>query len=70
MAEKTSFLHSGYVIDGISMNLTPARMLDECLADPSGECNGNGPFEPIVDETVDLAPSTFVFKEQEILWHI
>lgn len=66
MTEKTSFLHSGYVIDGISMNLTPARMLDECLADPPGECNGNGPFEPIVDETVDLAPSTFVFKEQEI----
>ena len=66
MAEKTSFLHSGYIIDGINMNLTPARMLDDCLAEPQGNAPGSIPYEPIVDETVDLAPSTFLFDEKEI----
>lgn len=66
MAEKTSFLHSGYIIDGINMNLTPARMLDDCLAEPQGNAPVSIPYEPIVDETVDLAPSTFLFDEKEI----
>jgi len=57
MNEKTSALYSEYVIDGVQQELTPARILEVCLAvdavrpEPLG-----GVFEPIVDETVDPAP--------------
>ena len=55
MKEKVSPLHSEYIIDGLTQDLTPAQMLDDSLvpgtAVPAGEACGQ-----IVDETVDPKP--------------
>ena len=57
MNEKTSALYSEYVIDGIPQELTPARILEACLAeDAAGVPAGGEGFGPVVDETVDPAP--------------
>lgn len=57
MNEKTSALYSEYVIDGVPQDLTPARILEACLAeDAARPAAPEGPFDPIVDETVDPAP--------------
>ncbi|MBO4383388.1 MAG: hypothetical protein J5847_04765, partial [Clostridia bacterium] len=56
MNEKTSALYSEYVIDGVPQELTPARILDACMAEDSARTEARGTFEAIVDETVDPAP--------------
>ena len=57
MDEKTSALYSEYVIDGVPQELTPAQILEACLAEGAERPNApEGAFEPIVDETVDPAP--------------
>ena len=57
MDENTSALYSEYVIDGVPQELTPASILEACLAeDATGVPAPEGPFAPIVDETVDPAP--------------
>lgn len=57
MDEKTSALYSEYVIDGVPQELTPASILEACLAeDAAGAPAPDGDFAPIVDETVDPAP--------------
>ena len=57
MNEKTSALFSEYVIDGVPQELTPARILEACLAeDAAGVPVPDENFDPIVDETVDPAP--------------
>ena len=56
MNEKTSALYSEYVIDGVPQELTPARILDACMAEDAARTEAPGSFEPIVDETVDPAP--------------
>ena len=69
MKEKTSALHSVYIIDGIPQPLTPAEILADCLPPgrsesqdkPSGS-QGTG-FEPIVDETTDPSPSPDTLKD-------
>ena len=66
MKGNTSALNSTYVIDGVTMDLTPAEILDDCLRMPQSEANGNPALEqssaktavdPIVDETTDPSPT-------------
>ena len=47
MKEKVSPLHSEYIIDGVTQELTPAQMLDDASCLPSGQ------YSPIVDESLD-----------------
>ena len=55
MNEKTSALYSEYIIDGIRQDLTPARMLDACLASAPTPSDSSADYEPVVDETLDPA---------------
>ena len=65
MKEKTSALHSKYIIDGVSRRLTPAEMLDDCLASKGlTERVDDGIFEPVIDESTDPSPSMSDFKSQ------
>ena len=57
----TDLLHSNYIIDGVQMTLSPERMLRECTAEPPLEPDWDP--ETIADETLDLAPDQFQFKE-------
>ena len=57
----TDLLHSNYIIDGVQMTLSPERMLRECSVEPPLEPDGDP--ETIADETLDLAPDQFQFKE-------
>ena len=59
MTGKISPLWSEYVIDGSSPLLPPGQMLQECLSlDAEAPARPGGPFEPVVDEVVDPAPSS------------
>lgn len=55
MNEKTSALYSEYIIDGIRQDLTPARMLNACLASAPAPPDSSADYEPVVDETLDPA---------------
>lgn len=67
MKEKTSALHSKYIIDGVSRRLTPAEMLDDCLASAEVKPNTeSGEFEPVVDESTDPSPSMKKFQNQNV----
>ncbi len=67
MKEKTSALHSKYIIDGVSRRLTPAEMLDDCLASAEGKpATESGGFEPVVDESTDPSPSMKNFLNQNV----
>lgn len=67
MKEKTSALHSKYIIDGVSRRLTPAEMLDDCLASKGeGTLPEKEDFEPIVDESTDPSPSMKKFMNQNV----
>lgn len=57
-------LHSNYIIDGVQMALSPERMLRECVVEPPIEPDGDP--ETLVDETLDLRPDNFQFKESSI----
>lgn len=52
MDGKISPLYSDYIIDGVPQELTPAQMLDVCLAERLPVCY-EGSFEQIVDESID-----------------
>ena len=67
MKEKTSALHSKYIIDGVSRRLTPAEMLDDCIASKDEvTIPKNGDFEPVVDESTDPSPSMKKFQSQNV----
>ncbi len=67
MKEKTSALHSKYIIDGVSRRLTPAEMLDDCLASKREDAiQGKEDFEPIIDESTDPSPSMNKFMNQNV----
>lgn len=67
MKEKTSALHSKYIIDGVTKRLTPAEMLDDCLAGKVDKRQDKSEgFEPIVDESTDPSPSLNRFRSQDI----
>lgn len=50
-------MYSPYIIDGIQMDSTPARMLEGCMTEkpPEGEACDTA-YDSIVDETVDHTP--------------
>lgn len=52
MKEKTSALYSEYIIDGAAQELTPAAMLDDCLAG-AADTVAQEEYAPVVDETID-----------------
>lgn len=67
MKEKTSALHSKYIIDGVSRRLTPAEMLDDCIVSKDEvTIQKNGDFEPVVDESTDPSPSMKKFQSQNV----
>ena len=67
MKEKTSALHSKYIIDGVSRRLTPAEMLDDCLVAKGDEhLPEKEGLEPIVDESTDPSPSMKTFLNQNV----
>ena len=70
MNEKTSALYSEYVIDGVPQELTPARILDACMAEDAARTEAPGSFEPIVDETVDPAPKPCATDPSKIAEYI
>lgn len=59
MKEKLSALYSKYIIDGIQQALTPAQILNDCLARQSAgkTVRGAGEFGAIVDESIDPDPA-------------
>ena len=60
----TDLLHSNYIIDGVQMALSPERMLRECTVEPPAEQDGAP--ETLADETLDLRPDNFQFKESSV----
>lgn len=66
MKEKTSALHSEYIIDGIPRRFTPADILDGCL-DREPETVQYAEYDPIVDESTDPCPATDQFKGQDVM---
>lgn len=65
MKEKASALYSEYVIDGIQQETTPARMLEECLVNPTFS-EASLDYEPIVDESLDPSTARGIFNEDNI----
>ena len=57
-------LYSSYILSGVTMPLSPARMLRECTVQPPLEPDGDP--ETIADEHIDPAPDTFPFEESAI----
>lgn len=69
MKEKASALHANYIIDGVRQQLTPAELLDGCLAEGGGAPEeGNG--GTLVDETLDPSPSAARFDERRIMEYL
>jgi len=62
---KTSALHSLYVIDGQKKELSPARMLEECLAKQMPP-SSDEQWDSIVDETIDASPVPDKFDPDKI----
>lgn len=64
MKENVSPLYSEYIIDGVHMQASPARMLQECTASPQDfpetSCCGT-----IMDETVDASPGRRHLDEED-----
>ena len=59
--KQTDLLNSNYIIDGVPMTLTPARMLRECMVDPPLEPDGDLPA--LADEREDPAPDNYTYDE-------
>lgn len=66
MKENISALYSEYVIDGIPMELTPAMMLDSCIAAPGSA----SPFDPIIDESLDPELCTVQADSSKVMSYI
>ena len=65
MKEKTSALHSEYIIDGIPRRFTPADILDGCMDREPQPPREYIEYEPIVDESTDPSPAADRFKSQD-----
>jgi len=64
MADKAPNLYDAYIIDGIPQSLTPAGLLQECtLPGALPPRTGAG---TVADETVDIAPTPFDFKDEAV----
>ena len=57
-------LNSSYILDGVPMPLSPARMLRECTAQPPLEPDGDP--ETIADEYLDPPTDSYPFQESDI----
>jgi hypothetical protein len=77
MKEKTSALHSEYIIDGTREELTPAQMLDSCMIDTAVKSDGmlpldhdkgkpGCPYDAIADETIDPTPGTYSYDNSKL----
>ena len=64
MAEKAPNLYDSFIIDGIQQPLTPAGLLGECTL--PGALPGQPSGGTVADETVDIAPTPFDFRDGEI----
>lgn len=60
----TDLLNASYILDGVPMPLSPAKMLRECTAEPPLEPDGDP--STIADEHLDQDPRSFDFKEEDI----
>lgn len=60
----TDLVNASYILDGVPMPLSPAKMLRECTAEPPVEPDGDP--STIADEHLDQEPGNFAFKESEI----
>ena len=68
MAEKQSALHSCYIIDGILQELTPARMLDECMV---GKREAPESAEgQIIDESVEPMIVPAIYDDEKVHYYI
>ena len=64
MLDKQTILSSEYVIDGARMDITPKRILENCMnpeAQPEEELSGR-----IVDEVPDISPVPYVWNPGKI----
>lgn len=64
MTELDNILYGQYIIDGVQMPLSPARMLRECTLAPPLEPDGAP--ETVADEHLDPAPGSYQFRENEV----
>lgn len=60
----TDLLNASYILDGVSMPLSPAKMLRECTVEPPLEPDGDP--VTIADEHLDQDPGSFVFSEDDV----
>ena len=60
----TELLNASYILDGVPMPLSPAKMLRECTAEPPLEPDGDQ--ATIADEHLDQYPKHYDFKEKDI----
>ena len=60
----TDLLNASYILDGVTMPLSPAKMLRECTAEPPLEPDGDP--ATVADEHLDQEPRGFEFKEEDI----
>ena len=64
MADKAPNLYDAYLIDGIPQALTPAGLLQECTL--PGALPPRTEAGSVADETVDIAPTPFDFRDEAI----
>ena len=64
MTELDNILYGQYIIDGVQMPLSPARMLRECTLEPPLEPDGAP--ETVADEHLDPTPGSYEFREAEV----
>ena len=64
MADKAPNLYDAYIIDGIPQALTPAGLLQECTL--PGALPAPLPAGSVADETVDISPTPFDFRDEDI----
>lgn len=64
--EKTSALHSRYIIDGVKQELTPAQLLDSVSVTPSGTGMDASALPVIVDETAEAGLAPFSFDRRKV----
>lgn len=66
MTEKTSPLHSIFVIDGVQQEFTPAQLLDAVTEGPSRQAAGSQASRIVADETLDPVLKPFAAEEKGI----
>ena len=69
MTRKSSFLHSGYIIDGARQILTPADMLKGCCAGGVVPPPDEPSPEVIADEFLDVKPTLTAAADHDTAWY-